>query len=292
MITVNDCCAWITIGGKTCEEYDVQVSEETRTVTCWIASEEGKEYEVNWKCNRLTDTVNGGVSVDGTRCGGKLLRTAGHEIQMTGVRTSHTTIARFIFSPVKTTDDNASILTPDSPELGDIKINLRTVQSTQQAPFQETPAEKTFHETAKKCGNHQTRFQPTTVAYASVVSCKEYGEPVAVFRFKYRPLGILQASGIAPRPQPQLRSPSPLHPSTNKRSRPEHGSDEEDVKPDVLELCDEDEDDDAKLRDLRNQIAAIEAKKKRKGSTSRKKVKLEPTKREPLVGITIDLTDD
>ena len=38
-------------------------------------------------------------------------------------------------------------------------------------------------------------------------------------------------------------------------------------------------------------IAAIEAKKRRKESVSRKKVRLEP-KREPLVGITINLTDD
>lgn len=34
--------AWITIDGKEAVEYDVQTSEDQKTVTCWIASELGK----------------------------------------------------------------------------------------------------------------------------------------------------------------------------------------------------------------------------------------------------------
>ncbi|KAJ8088549.1 hypothetical protein PM082_022622 [Marasmius tenuissimus] len=306
MITFGDFSAWITIGDKTCEEYDVQVSEGTRTVTCWIASEEGKEYEVKFKCNRLTTPTAGRVHIDGNYCGGSLLQSASDlkkgYVVLTGMRTSPTTVSRFAFSSVKTTDDNAFVSTPDSPDLGDIKITFRTSKLMGLGTGAEMvePTEKTFHETAKKCASHQTRFQQTTTTpYTTILRAQDYGPHLAALCFKYRPLGILQANGIAPLPQPRSPSPSPspspsssaARGSTNKRSRPQPGSDEEDVKPDVLELSDEDEDDDAKLRDLRNKIAAIEAKKKRKASISRKKVKLEP-KREPFIGITIDLTDD
>ncbi|KAJ8088550.1 hypothetical protein PM082_022623 [Marasmius tenuissimus] len=294
MITFDNFSAWITIGDKACEEYGVQTSEQTRTVTCWIASEEGKEYQINWMCDEFTAPVSSRVLVDGNSCGGMLLRAAsdlpkGRRVQLTGMRTSHTTVARFTFSNLQTTDDDAFISTPDSPELGDIKITFRNSQPTMGSglgPFLKAPAEKTFHETTKKCGSHQTRFQqPATTAYASVSRSKDYGPPVAVFCFKYRPLAILQANGNAPPPRPRsspptLPPPPPLSTriSTNKRLRPEHGSDE-DVKPYVSKLKDE-EDDTAELRNLRNRIAVIEAKKKQNGSTSRKKVKLEP-KREP-----------
>ncbi|KAF9260070.1 hypothetical protein L218DRAFT_963008 [Marasmius fiardii PR-910] len=54
MIALDDnFSAWITIDGQALQEYGVDVSQEARTVTCWIASELGKEYEVNWKSNAL-----------------------------------------------------------------------------------------------------------------------------------------------------------------------------------------------------------------------------------------------
>ncbi|KAL0565425.1 hypothetical protein V5O48_016599 [Marasmius crinis-equi] len=296
MITVNNYSAWITIGDKACEEYEVDVSEEAKTVTCWIASEVGKEYEVNWECNNFTGPYNTIVRIDGNPCGGMLSRSAitgpGRKL---GIRTSPTTLNRFSFSSVNTTDDNAFISTPDSPEMGDIKITIKNtkVLAPKSDNWSVAPVEKTFHETAKKCINHQTRFQPTTTAATDLIRVEDFGEPLATFCFKYRPLGILQANGIASPPAPQRTSPSPPpQPGPTDSRRSSSGSkrgledDDEDVKPDVLDLSDGDEDD-AKLRDLKNQIAAFEARKKQKGQPPRKKIK-----REPIVGLTIDLTDD
>ncbi|KAK1227288.1 hypothetical protein PQX77_009705 [Marasmius sp. AFHP31] len=256
MITYDNFSAWITIGGKTCEEYGVHTSEQTRTVTCWIAFEEGKEYQVNWMCNKFTAPVSIRVLVDGHSCGGMLLKAASdlpkdRRVQLTGMRTSHTTVARFTFSPLKTTDDDAFISTPDSPELGDIKLTFRNSQPTIGSgpeSFLEAPAEKPFM---------KQRRNAAAIRHA-----------------------ILQANGNAPPPPPRSPLPTlPLFPplstriSTNKRSRPEHGSDE-DVKPYVSKLKDE-EDDAAELCDLRvsphlgtKEIAAAKAEHQSSNETS------------------------
>ena len=42
MLHWKEFSAWVTIDGKEVVEYDVETSEDEKTVTCWIASELGK----------------------------------------------------------------------------------------------------------------------------------------------------------------------------------------------------------------------------------------------------------
>ncbi|KAL0563692.1 hypothetical protein V5O48_018372 [Marasmius crinis-equi] len=96
------------------------------------------------------------------------------------------------------------------------------------------------------------------------------GPPVAVFHFKYRPLAILQAQEIAPRPSQSL-SASDEEPIAN--------SDDRDARIEYLQ---------AKCADMQRELEALQKKRPRKnGEGPRKKVR-----REPIVGVTIDLTED
>ncbi|KAF8199959.1 hypothetical protein K438DRAFT_1822920 [Mycena galopus ATCC 62051] len=62
--------AWITIDGKEAVEYDVQTSEDNKTVTCWIASELGKKFTICWKKLPTTPRSAGSHQIDGNDCGG------------------------------------------------------------------------------------------------------------------------------------------------------------------------------------------------------------------------------
>ncbi|KAL0058301.1 hypothetical protein AAF712_015035 [Marasmius tenuissimus] len=139
---------------------------------------------------------------------------------------------------------------------------------------------------------HQTSFdQPEiNIPTRTLMRTEPIGPPVAIFQFRYRPLAILQAQDIAPRPPPQPASPSPPHDSPprvpQKRTRckveldsdgePIAGSDDED---------EEDHNNAKRIADLERQLEALR-QPKNKGN-SRKKIK-----REPIVGLTIDLTKD
>ncbi|KAL0563691.1 hypothetical protein V5O48_018371 [Marasmius crinis-equi] len=114
------------------------------------------------------------------------------------------------------------------------------------------------------------------------------GSPVAVFHFRYRPLAILQAKEIAPRPSLPL-------PTSGTRWKQELNSNGGPIA-ELLKVKDEDT---KRIKDLqvtkvedikpaRVELDALQKKRSQKnGEGPRKK-----PKREPIVGLTIDLTKD
>ncbi|ESK95308.1 hypothetical protein Moror_3935 [Moniliophthora roreri MCA 2997] len=299
MVSFNDFSAWLTIEGVDAQEYDVQVDQEKHTVTCWVASEAGRTYNVSLKTSR-TDTVNALLRIDGAAINGRTIRSNSTTKSATfnGFRATSTAIHPFRFSRVAITDDH-DLGTSDNAKLGDIELIIQraTIVGHKDWTPMAVPADRTFHETTKKGFNHSTSFsqsKSTEVTRAAIV--KTHGEPLAVFTFKYRPLGILQASGIAPRPTPQPRSPPPParpspHPRasssiSNKRPAPAD-FDGEDVKPMIVE----DDEDERRLRELQKEMDAIQARQQ--GMSTHKKIKVEAAEPyEPLKGVTIDLTLD
>ncbi|KAF9260074.1 hypothetical protein L218DRAFT_625980 [Marasmius fiardii PR-910] len=122
--------------------------------------------------------VNGKLWTDGFLCGGKIMRRP-KTIKLEGIRTSPTTLHRFSFSAVRTTDDSSFMSNPNSPEVGEIKvvIQILRVLDNLRATYPTTPTETIFHETTKKCIGHQTSLRPTTTAEAKVARVEEYGDP-------------------------------------------------------------------------------------------------------------------
>ncbi|KAJ7091958.1 hypothetical protein B0H15DRAFT_799705 [Mycena belliarum] len=181
MLHWKDFCAWVCVEGQEALEYGVETSEDQQTVTCWIASELGKTFSVHWTNTSYFHATAGYLKMDGHDCGGKFIigRTRPSSAEMRAV-TDGLTVRHFNFSPVELT--------------GEIfKFQLLAL-------FGKAVTQQISLGKAEKLAKPVT-FAPT----------KRTGPDIVKFRFKYRPLDVLQANGIAPLP-PRLERMTSVDP--------------------------------------------------------------------------------
>ncbi|KIY63010.1 hypothetical protein CYLTODRAFT_426459 [Cylindrobasidium torrendii FP15055 ss-10] len=197
--------AWVCVDGVRCEEFQETVSENGRDVTCWIASEAGKTFSIHWTDVPVDQTAYM-LTIDGASVGGVCCKDPnGRRIEntMTGRRVAATEERPFMFAPIKQSDDE-SLLLNSIEGVGEIKIKTYTAHFTPTHPTYKQPdAQKTFHERMKKGVDHQTsfgeaRYSPPTSGVSYIPT--QIG-PIYSLTFKYRPLNVLQAHGIAPPPK-------------------------------------------------------------------------------------------
>ncbi|KAJ7661647.1 hypothetical protein B0H17DRAFT_1020300 [Mycena rosella] len=261
--------AWVSIDGREAAEYAVETSDDQQTVTCWIASELGKKFSVHWKNTSYYHDTSGHVKMDGKPCGGRIIR--GHTLPTTAEKkgvTDGTMIQPFVFSSLELTDDDAFLGGGSShPALGVIELNIYPAlipQRTVAPPLLKPLSEIKVHERAKKAVTQQI-----TLATAErlgkpqlFVHGRRTGPDLVKFYFKYRPMDILQANGIAPLPPRNKRKMS--------------------VDPPCALTTDEDPDAEDE-KNLRDKLKALEAR-------HLKKEKKPPVKREFEASADIDLT--
>ncbi|KAN0093248.1 hypothetical protein V8E55_004032 [Tylopilus felleus] len=235
----------IIVDGKPLEEYDV-VSETPTKVTCWVASEEGKSFGVQLKCHekRRVAAAKGSVRVDGILGGCKFISPGVLGKADTCILKSffYDTVKRdMMFARIQLSDDD-SLLNKEIPKnLGEISLVIGRGEMVMKprAPADNRDravlddAER-LHERSKKVTVHRVgqvlslhRYmdhssRPSRFGRERARERNAYkrrlirnSQPEITFVFKYRPLGVLQADGIAPRPA-----------STNARSGSENSSGE------------------------------------------------------------------
>ncbi|KAG6908583.1 hypothetical protein DXG01_004069 [Tephrocybe rancida] len=127
-------------------------------------------------------------------------------------RTSEFTRRDFMFTSLGVTDDDAYLDTVDqSYNFGTITLELwhLHVEGVVSKPLEHQPGNQVLegqvvHERSKKAGTHHVKYgeeyySPSPVV--DVVSAHTIGAgPYASFTFKYRPIEMLMAGGIVPRP--------------------------------------------------------------------------------------------
>ncbi|ESK95052.1 hypothetical protein Moror_13898 [Moniliophthora roreri MCA 2997] len=269
MLHFKEFSAWVTIDGAPAEELGVEVSKDSNTVTCWIQSEEGKAFEINANDNKRTTATTIDFYVDGKKIPyGKVLHPQSRNktpCKKKGFRISPELVKRFEFGRLNITDDDDAVTGSASQEVGEIKVTVVRTRVVCRKPaggrerIPELPPEAVFHEKSKKgvLGAHQTS--------------KDYGAIVAIFRFRYRPLSVLQAHGII-QPPPSLKRPGP------STSQAEPG--------DAIEISDDDDSDE--LERLRARVKELEAQRPQKKVKREPKVKAEI--RHEAIKAFIDLT--
>nr|GAT55852.1 predicted protein [Mycena chlorophos] len=121
--------AWITIAGVETDEYDIQVNEDSRTVTCWIASELGKLRTL--RCTGriarylATSTQKSMWMVFPAMEFSIVKRTHGGPCSMVKDRARDATHFRmFTFSSVELSDDDELLEQTPNSELGVIKLEI------------------------------------------------------------------------------------------------------------------------------------------------------------------------
>ncbi|KAJ7354654.1 hypothetical protein DFH08DRAFT_49488 [Mycena albidolilacea] len=216
MLLWKDFSAWLCIEGKEAPEYDVEVSEDERTVTCWIASELGKKFSVHWTNSSFYQCTTGRVKMDGTDCGGKTI--SGRILPQTVCKdglTDGATLKPFMFSSLSLTDDDAYLGGAFLPDLGVIKLVITPTQvSSNQTRHSGRGSDLStlkVHERSKKAVTQQITLAQAKMLATPItfVTTTPTGPAVVTFLFKYRPIDILRANGIAPPCAPVQSSPPP-----------------------------------------------------------------------------------
>ncbi|KAH7921590.1 hypothetical protein BV22DRAFT_1122042 [Leucogyrophana mollusca] len=208
---VGDFSASVVVDGVELEEYGVTHAVPrggNQTVTCWIASEEGKKFAIRWKCwSRIRkDACSGKVSVDGNPCRGTNILPGPLGRGDTAERSyisDDTTTREFLFSRLQLTDDDVYLDQPPSEKIGEIALVLQRgqlVKARRRHRKLDLPVDDKVHERSKKATAHRISFGEAVSRPASASQFKLMpgNLPPIIFVFKYRPLDVLQANGIAP----------------------------------------------------------------------------------------------
>ncbi|EIW84404.1 hypothetical protein CONPUDRAFT_142711 [Coniophora puteana RWD-64-598 SS2] len=199
LMRVGDFSACIVVDGSPLDEYNVMVDQAKLNATCWIPSQSGKNFTVRWTCllrERPYDS-SGRVSVDG----GPMRRTDTKE--RSGVEVGRWNTRDFMFSDVRLTDDETHFHTRGIERLGEISLLIERGRVGAWTEYREVQAGArdgcTVHERSKKAVVHCVGFGEVRYSSRPVRPRRFFSTyPEVKFLFKYGPLPVLQAQGIAP----------------------------------------------------------------------------------------------
>ncbi|KAJ7733604.1 hypothetical protein B0H14DRAFT_2996343 [Mycena olivaceomarginata] len=268
MLQFREFFAWVSIDGVEAPEYEVEISEDQKSVTCWIASELGKEFAVYWRNTSYNCDTSGLVYMDGNLCGGKIIyaRDLPFTVFKDGVRLDAISVKPFMFSSLEITDDDAILSGPSHQQLGLVELKIQPVKVIESKTTSYSPPSLSHivvHERSKKAVTQQiTLGEPAVTMPRAFINTETTGPELVKFSFKYRPLDILRANGIAPLP-PQLK---------RKAS----------AEPPRAQTPDDDDADAEEEKMLRERLNALEAKRLKKETKPRVKKEAD----------TVDLTQD
>ncbi|KAF9469389.1 hypothetical protein BDZ94DRAFT_1126573, partial [Collybia nuda] len=218
-LQLDDFTAWISLNGVAAEAYAIENSA-VNSVTCWIASEAGTKFSVNWRNNTRNFAVQGAVSIDGIECDNHIMLDAHNypnrpnAVGVCYARTSDYTCRDFMFSAIEVTDDDEYLhtlgrtyqfgtITLDLWRLQVVNVVTKPLEHQYGGPVLES---QIVHERSKKAGTHHVKYGEEYASPPPVVDMvtgyKLDQAPCASFTFKYRPFAMLMANGIVPRPVP------------------------------------------------------------------------------------------
>ncbi|TFK57075.1 hypothetical protein OE88DRAFT_1650643 [Heliocybe sulcata] len=223
MLHVREFDAWITVDGEQLPQYSPEVNHQRNEATCWIPSQAGKKFAVHWRDNLAGRKVDmaGFLSVDGVNCGSTRLEPARNrpaEVKKDYITTSLTTRRFLVFSDLVLTDDDDPMddTTIDIKDIGQIILDIHEVQVVRRSspwPGLDAKAKERIssqarvHEKVKKAGAHCVGFtEDIKLDKARLYDRHKRLDktPCATFIFKYNPMDVLMANGIAPSPKAQI----------------------------------------------------------------------------------------
>ncbi|KAI5990094.1 hypothetical protein EDD15DRAFT_1177203 [Pisolithus albus] len=225
---LGDFSAYIVVEGEESKEYEVTVDSGGTQATCWIGSEAGKKFSVMWRRHSINGPASRGeVTVDGVGCCCINLLPRDNEVTASCSRMVRGTTQRdLMFCDLQLSDDDALVGKSVSSYLGEITLRIwfgtfHWQRRRQGTILPLTSHANTYHEkSVKKLTTHCVGFGPEREREVRPMHWKmsPNQDPPLNFIFKYRPIGILQANGVAPRPAPAIVTAVPGDPSGTQNS--------------------------------------------------------------------------
>ncbi|KAF8150147.1 hypothetical protein B0H34DRAFT_732740 [Crassisporium funariophilum] len=287
-LTFENFEAWVKVDDKDTQAYCIETDKAKKEVTCWIASEAGKTFSILCQKSHTECNCSGSTTLDGFDTGSFLLRKAqdNHPTEICGLVTSKTTMRPFRFSPISLTDDDAFLSSSSSTSnIGEIKLTFRRARMKggdiefDRVFVPSIPEQQKVHERSKKAITHQVSFGEDVICDHPAPVNAVRKERLVTFIFRYRPLDMLQAIGIAPRrpPAPSPTSEIPTETSHAGSSKSKRKAAE--VQSESEAETDEDGSDVDELNALRAAEALVKkiknARLAKKEARQKKKVKTE-----------------
>ncbi|KAJ7574589.1 hypothetical protein C8J56DRAFT_466445 [Mycena floridula] len=186
-------------------------------VSCWIASEQDKKFSITWYNERRDHSLQAVLTIDGVVCDRQMMFDAfnfplePNMMKISSFRTSDFTCRDFVFSNIQVSDDAALGHVSD---IGTIKLELRRFFFIGIQPMPVRPntflrpditlGSQVIHERSKTAGLHRASlgeecFVPRAI-YKKIDGFRMDPSPLVTFIFRYRPLELLVANGVVPRP--------------------------------------------------------------------------------------------
>ncbi|KAF7322109.1 hypothetical protein MKEN_00734500 [Mycena kentingensis (nom. inval.)] len=314
MPELNGFSAWVSIGGVDATEYNVEVNAETKTVTCWIASQVGQSLSVVWQKTTFQENedLSGRLKIDGKKCGAKIFfRTkTSPQRRLDGLpEPDGFSVRPFQFSSLTTTDDETAGLQSVSQDLGSIELQIVPIEVTKAAVHRQNDSalpKLVLHEQSKKGITQQVALGAAErhEKFNRISKAKTIGPPFATCRFLYRPLDVLRANGIAPSLKRKASAElDDIGPSRSRRRVSTSATLDSQEEKDHIAVAAEDttlsdDEDEKALQALQAQMKTLEARRAARKGVKKEvpvKIKKEPSaagakkKGKPAV---IDLTLD
>ncbi|KII84410.1 hypothetical protein PLICRDRAFT_179649 [Plicaturopsis crispa FD-325 SS-3] len=288
MLQTKGFSAWVEVENVKLQTHGEELHDGGRKATGWIASEAGKAFSIYWRDSRRTVTTKGSVTIDGIDCGHKTIHAADprrhrHSTRDTAERSyisvSDTEMRPYVFANLTTTDDDAYLdAASAATKIGQLEIQIWQATVTRHISqgggvWSDIPQDPMVHERAKKAMPHCVKFgdavarPPGRKPGALSSRTKRIGNaPLVTFVFNYRPIELLRANGIAPPAVGQKRKASAA----------------------ALDDQDPEDDEDAKIRALEEQLQSL---KQKRSTGALRKPKTEPSGQISLnPGEVVDLT--
>ncbi|KAF9479624.1 hypothetical protein BDN70DRAFT_878590 [Pholiota conissans] len=317
-LTCNGFSAWIVVDGAESKVYGVEHDGEDNA-SCWIESEMGKEFSIAFLQNKGASEYTAHVTLDGHKVSHIVYSKdcAQKQNVVSTIIISATESSKFVFASLELTDDDG-YLESHSENIGAIIVTIRPIKSYKVVKATPTaycklPNSGKVHERLKKGLAHRVKYvaqQDATQSRRQLDQC-EYHDQMITFTFRYRPLAMLQATGIIPHIPPVTKSKtSQCYPVASTSDEPkkrrdsvvnaEH-SDDENALDKEEDSGDDSEREKAVLaelerikkeRELLAELEKIRSRKRTKKQSQQpapKKVKSEP-KLHFVQGEVIDLT--
>ncbi|EIW60350.1 uncharacterized protein TRAVEDRAFT_36045 [Trametes versicolor FP-101664 SS1] len=282
-LQIDKLSARILSDGKELEIFSANYDDEI-TATGWIASEVSKEFRVQWTDHTGKQSMTVDIQVDGRLAQQLAHHPCNTESMCMGIYETEASICPFKFSELMLTDDDALMNTKNtSDKLGSIELVFTRCEGFIAAtkPFEPTGLVEIgpIHEKSKKAGVHAVTLG-VPQAMQRIEYRKAFGaepEPCARIVFRYRPLDLLRANGIAP------PAPKPDHPPKRgaEVQDPEDGAGPRDPKrrrqePGVKTEALSDDEDDEEDKNLKEQLALLQDRlEKRRAKKAKEVVKRE-----------------
>ncbi|KAH8113107.1 hypothetical protein DFH11DRAFT_1603068 [Phellopilus nigrolimitatus] len=213
----SNCDIGIKIEDNVLEEYGTQIIGST--VTSWIASESGKEFEIFFRAEHYPSSLQLIIFVDGMELvnRGYDQRKMGKEITCYGISVDASTVKPFVFSDIIFSSEESAFGSAETGEVGTIRIEVLQVIFTESRDptyyvpgLSNDPYLKRSRISGARgiCLGEQKAFR--TKKMTSIPFDPDNPAPVAIFNYIYRPRSMLLAQGIIPTYVPKIEDPLPI----------------------------------------------------------------------------------